>query len=201
MREMKRGHKFAASVLDHMDMNTDNAYGFRRCCGAVREAVPVEQIAQRYTDLEIFGGKAWFVGRCPLPDHDDETPSFYIYPLGRWWCYGCGRGGDAIDLEFFCGEYGELWEAMIALAMEHNVELPERPESWRRKNERQEFVRNGIDAAKVYAARRRIYRGLFEPLILAIEDTGDRDHDAQLFWEATAPLAEHLVANMMGRQR
>jgi DNA primase len=165
----------------------------------VRQAVPIEEVARRYVpDLEPLGGRAWFTGRCPLPDHEDKTPSFYIYPPGRYWCYGCDRGGDVVDLEFFCGDYGELWEAMISLAVEYNVELPERPRSWRRKQERQKPIRDGIEAAKIHAARRRLYRRFFEPVVLATIDPADREHDAQLFWEATAPLAEHLVANMMG---
>jgi hypothetical protein len=103
-----------------------------------------------------------------------------------------------VDLEFACGDYGELWEAMISLALDYGVELPERPPSWRRKQERQKPVRDGIEAAKIHAARRRLYRRFFEPLVLATTGVEDREHDAQLFWEATAPLAEHLVANMMG---
>jgi hypothetical protein len=119
----------------------DTSYGFRRCCEAVRNAVPIEGVARRYTELEQFGRKAWFTGRCPLPDHEDKTPSFYIYPPDHWWCYGCGRGGDVVDLEFHCGDYGELWEAMISLAVEYDVELPERPPSWLRRQERQKPVR------------------------------------------------------------
>ena len=105
----------------------DTSYGFRKCCEAIRDAVPIQEIARRYTDLEPLGGAAWFTGRCPLPDHEDKTPSFYLYPQGRYWCYGCNRGGDVIDLEFFCGDYGELWEAMVSLAVEYDVELPRRP--------------------------------------------------------------------------
>jgi DNA primase len=176
----------------------DHTYGFRKCCEAVREAVPIEEIARRYTDLEPLGGRAWFDGRCPLPDHEDKTPSFYIYPPGRFYCYGCNRGGDVVDLEFFCGDYGELWEAMISLAVDYSVELPERSPSWRRKPEREKPVRDGIEAEKIHAARRRLYRRFFEPVVLATIDAEDREHDAQLFWEATAPLAEHLVAHMMG---
>lgn len=182
----------------------DNTYGFRRCCEAVRAAVPIEEIARRYTELEPLGGRAWFTGRCPLPDHEDRTPSFYIYPGeigGRWWCYGCGRGGDVIDLEFRCGAYRELWAAMISLAVDNGVDLPERPRSWHRKLERQQPIRDGIEEAKIHAARRRLYKRYFEPLVLATEDEQDRAHDAQLFWECTAPLAEHLVDNMMGRRR
>jgi hypothetical protein len=104
-----------------------NTFGFRRCCAAIREAVPVEEVARRYTELKPYGSRARFKARCPLPDHEDPTPSFYIYPDRRYWCFGCGRGGDVIDLEFFCGDYGELWEAMISLAVEYDVDLPKRP--------------------------------------------------------------------------
>ena len=184
----------------YQSSSPDNTYGFRRCCEAVRQAVPIEEVARHYTDLEPLGGRAWFDGCCPLPDHEDKTPSFYIYPPGRFYCYGCNRGGDVVDLEFHCGDYGELWEAMISLAVDYGVELPERSPSWRRKQERQKPVRDGIEAAKIHAARRRLYRRFFEPVVLATTDLEDREHDAQLFWEATAPLAEHLVAHMMGRR-
>jgi DNA primase len=178
-----------------------NTYGFRKCCEAIREAVPIEQVARRYTNLKPLWGRAWFTGRCPLPDHEDRTPSFYIYPPGRFYCYGCGRSGDVVDLEFFCGGYGKSWEAMVSLAVDYGVELPERPRSWHRKQERQRTVRDGIEAAKIHVARRRLYRRFFEPLVLATVDEEDRAHDAQLFWELTAPLAEHLVGSMMRSQR
>lgn len=39
--------------------------------------------------------------RCPLPGHDDRTPSFYVYPDGGYWCFGCDRGGkDVISFAF-----------------------------------------------------------------------------------------------------
>lgn len=183
---------------------TFTTYGFRRCCEAVREAVPVEVVARRYAELDSFGGRAWFVARCPLPDHEDSNPSFYIYPAdtgSQWWCYGCDRGGDVVDLEFCCGDYGELWEAMISLAVEFGVKLPERPASWFARQEQQKPVRDGIEAARIYVARRRLYRRFFEPIVLATEDPEDRRHDAETFWNATAPLAEHLVANVMRSER
>ena len=176
-------------------------YGFRKCCQAIREAVPIEKVARRYTDLKPFGGQAWFTGRCALPDHEDKTPSFYIYPPGRYWCYGCNRGGDVVDLEFFCGDYGELWEAMIALSLEYGVELPKRPGSWYRRQERQRPIRNAIEAALIRTARRRLYKRYFEPIIAATVDPEDRAHDEQELWEATLPLAEHLVGAMMRRAR
>jgi len=113
------------------------------------------------------------------------------------------RGGDVIELARFAWGY-EKHEAPMAAAavlLTFGHSIPERPRSWYRKQERQRPIRDAIYEARVYAARRRLYRRLFEPIILASEDEEDRSHDAQLFWEATAPLAKHLAANMMGRQR
>src|SRR5215211_2798923 len=37
--------------------------------------------------------------RCPLPDHPDKSPSFVVYlDTNSWHCFGCGRGGDVVDL-------------------------------------------------------------------------------------------------------
>lgn len=40
------------------------------------------------------------VVHCPLPDHDDRTPSCDVYPEPQdgWHCWGCGRGGSVYDL-------------------------------------------------------------------------------------------------------
>jgi hypothetical protein len=175
-----------------------HTYGFRECCEAIREAVPIEEVARRYTELEPFGGQAWFTGRCPLPDHKDKTPSFYIYPPGRYWCYGCNRGGDVVDLEFFCGDYGELWEAMIALSLEYSVELPKCPDSWYRKQERQRPVRDAINRARFDHLRRRLFRWFFEPSLVRIESPDEREAEAALLWDATAPLAEMMLERLRG---
>jgi hypothetical protein len=156
------------------------SYGFRKCCEIVCDAVPIEERARLHTKLEPLGGNAWFTGRCPLPDHEDKTPSFYIYPPGRWWCYGCNRGGDVVDLEFHCGDYGELWEAMISLAVEYGVELPERPESWRRKQRRQKPVRDAVENARREVMRRRLFRWCVLPIIDAIEDEEERKQELEV---------------------
>jgi DNA primase len=172
-------------------------YGFRKSCEAVKEAVPLEEVASRYTRLRRAGER--HVGLCPL--HTETRPSFTVYPNGRYHCYGCGAHGDAIDLHFHCGDFGELWEALVDLSIEYGVELPERPQSWHRRQVRQRPVRDGIEAAKVHVARRRLYKRFFDPLVRASTNEEDRAHDAQLFWEMTTPLAEHLIANMMERER
>jgi DNA primase len=160
--------------------------------------VPLEEVARRYTDLESVGGKAWFTGRCPLPTHEDRTPSFYIYPPGRYHCYGCGGSGDVIDLEYHCGDYGELWEAMVSLAVEYDVELPKRPQSWYRRQERQRPVRDAIDRARFDHLRQRLFRWFFEPSLLRIEDRDEREAEAKLLWDVTAPLAQMMIERLRG---
>jgi DNA primase len=160
-----------------------HTYGFRKCCEAVRNAVPIEEVARRYTDLEPLGGRAWFTACCPLPDHDDKYPSFYVYPPGRFHCYGCNRSGDVIDLEFFCGDYGELWEAMISLSLEYGVELPKRPESWYRKQERQVPIRARIEHVRREILLRRLFRWCVLPLIDAIKDEKERRQELERAWQ------------------
>ena len=159
-----------------------SSYGFRRCCQAIRDGVPIEEVARRYTDLEPLGGAAWFTGRCPLPDHEDRTPSFYLYPQGRYWCYGCNRGGDVVDLEFFCGEYGELWEAMVSLAVEYDVELPRRPQRWYDKEARHVRWREEADKVRAEVVRRRIFRLLVLPTVNRIEEEEERREELMRAW-------------------
>jgi CHC2 zinc finger len=164
------------------DSPPETSYGFRRCCEVVRDAVPIEVVARRYTDLEPLGDAAWFTGRCPLPDHEDRTPSLYLYPQGRYWCYGCNRGGDVVDLEFFCGDYGELWEAMVSLAVEYDVELPRRPQRWYDKEARHVRWREEADKVRAEVVRRRIFRLLILPVVNRIEKEEERREELMRAW-------------------
>jgi hypothetical protein len=135
------------------------------------------------------------VVRWSLPDHDDHNPSFYIYLPGRWHCYGCGRGGDVIDLEFFCGGYAEKWGAMIALAVEYGVELPQRPPPWYRRQERQRPARDALGEVKVRHVQRRLYR-IFAPTIERIEDETERKAEKAQTWRNLRGVAVLVVAGM-----
>lgn len=56
------------------------------------------------TGLEV--GERGGSVNCPLPGHDERTPSCHVYSsAGRgWYCFGCQRGGTIYDLA------GHLWE-------------------------------------------------------------------------------------------
>jgi hypothetical protein len=170
----------------------NSGYGFRKCCETVREAVPIEEIASRYTKLEALGGKAWFTGRCPLPTHEDKTPSFYIYPPGRYHCYGCGGSGDVVDLEFHCGDYGELWVAMIALAVQYGVELPQRPKRWHEKEARHTRWREEAERVRAEVLRRRLFRLLILPLLDSIENEAEREAELKRAWRDFSAIPSRL---------
>jgi len=158
-------------------------YKFRRCVEAIREVVPIQEVARRYTHLKPMGGRAWFTGRCPLPDHEDKTPSFYIYPPGRYHCYGCDGCGDVVDLEFHCGDYGVLWEAMVSLAVEYGVDLPKRTERWHEAQGRR--VRYLDWAYEVIGEElaRRIFKATVLPFIDAIIDDREREQALSRAWK------------------
>jgi CHC2 zinc finger len=47
------------------------------------------------------GGKM----RCPLPNHDERTPSFHVRRDNRWQCFGCGSSGDIYNLAALLWDY------------------------------------------------------------------------------------------------
>jgi hypothetical protein len=103
----------------------DETYSHRDNRETVCAAAYTEKIARKYTNLEPFGRDGWYAGNCPRPDCTDRGQSFYISPTGSWECYRCRHRGDVVDLEYLCGNYGSPQEAMMALAIEYAVELPQ----------------------------------------------------------------------------
>lgn len=67
---------------------------------AVKAAWPIERFCS-----DVLGASLRPADRgrcratCPLPGHQDRTPSFVVYgDTERAWCFGCNRGGDVIAL-------------------------------------------------------------------------------------------------------
>lgn len=73
---------------------------FRARIDAVKAAWPVERFCRELlaVDFERVGPDR-LKARCPLPGHDDRTPSFIVTPSKAFaWCFGCNRGGDVLTL-------------------------------------------------------------------------------------------------------
>jgi hypothetical protein len=81
--------------------------GSRNLFEAVKQAVSVEELAERFTQLGPAGpGK--LKGRCPL--HGERTASFYVFQDSqRWRCFGaCASGGDVVELARRLMDLGKL---------------------------------------------------------------------------------------------
>src|ERR687890_1502802 len=144
---------------------------------AAKEAVPVIDLADRLAGpggLRRIGGE--WAGRCVLPDHEDRSPSFTVNPeKGVFFCHGCLRGGDVVELARLAWKYDQR-DAHIAAAMllmEFGHEVPQRPPAWFRKQERQKPIREALEQVKLRSARRRLMRA-FGPLLASIKDPDER---------------------------
>lgn len=61
---------------------------YQRCRG-----IDTARVA-RDAGLEVRkrAGRQW----CRCPFHGERTPSLMMDARGRWYCFGCGRSGDAV---------------------------------------------------------------------------------------------------------
>jgi DNA primase len=145
-------------------------------------------------------GKEW-VGRCPLPDHEDRSPSFTVNPEKNvFFCHGCVRGGDVVELARLAWGYDQR-DAHVAAAMllmEFGHDLPQRPESYFDKQARQGRTRDALEEAKVRRVQRRLYRWLFAPIIARFEDEDERLEEARIAWEDCGQIARLMVCRARG---
>ena len=59
----------------------------------ILERTDIVTLIGEHVHLRKCGSR--YVGCCPF--HNEKTPSFYVSPqTGRFKCFGCGEGGDAI---------------------------------------------------------------------------------------------------------
>lgn len=181
------------------DSGYERRYAFRRTLDTVKEAVPLSEYAGRLTSLRRSG--TVFVGRCPLPDHEDVTPSFTVWPdSNSWWCFGCSRGSDVVDLYFYLHDCARMWEALVGLSLEWGVELPGRSEAWHRATRRKAEYRSAAYRVLGNVLKRRLYKTLILPYIDLIEDPGEHERELKRSWREWAGcwcwphLAEDLIA-------
>ena len=116
---------------------------------AVRDAVDVVDIASEHTRLRKAGRR--HQGLCPL--HKEKTPSFSVDPeQGLFYCFGCGQGGDAIQLHMKLS--GDDFPAAIeSLARRYGIPLPSRRVSRRGGREEPDLERVLEAAAEFFRGR------------------------------------------------
>lgn len=99
---------------------------FHETIAAVKEAADLVEYAES-VGVTLKPAGHTMVASCPLPGHEDSTPSFTIYPAtGTYHCFGCQRGGDILSfVQETSGEGLGFREALHHLAGRYNVPLPE----------------------------------------------------------------------------
>jgi DNA primase len=168
---------------------------FRRQIEAVKGAVRIEDVSAGYGAFKLMGAGR-LLGRCVSPDHTDRTPSMTVYTDDqRFKCYGCGEGGDVVDLVQLA-EGGDVWEAMVALATRYGVELPGRSAAWFARQKRQAPVRDALEVMKVRHVQRRLYR-LYAYELAMIVDDDERREEKALVWENLEAIARMIVAGRL----
>lgn len=63
----------------------------------IKQSTDLVKLAGEYTELKKAGRFLW-TGKCPHPDHNDDTASFVVNDdTQSWCCYGCHSGKKGID--------------------------------------------------------------------------------------------------------
>ena len=170
--------------------------------GAAKAAVPTIDLADRLCGPNRLRriGEKW-TARCPLPDHDEKTPSFTVYPGDRgWWCYGCNRGGDVVDLARIAWGIDRADVAAAEVLMTFGHPIPERTPAWFARQERQAPIRAKIESVRTEVLMRRLFRHVFEPMIAAVEDADERAEMAAALWRDVLPLAARMAEDRRGAE-
>ncbi len=173
-------------------------YGLRKAIEAIKDAVPIERVAVEYGEFKILGNGR-LLGRCVASDHEDRTPSMTVFTdAQRFKCFGCGLGGDVIDLEEVAGRHLETWTAIVALSTRHGVGLPQRPKRWHSWQDEKARRRKMIREALVAGYQRRYFR-VFGSYLKDIADPAEREDEARRFFEDLRTVSVAAAENRMSR--
>lgn len=163
----------------------------RRRFEIIKEAVSVTTLARDLIEdasgrIRESGGE--LRGYCPVCGHGNHSEAFSAQLEGALWhCHACGEGGDVIELAQLAGGFQYASEAVAWLGWRYGIELPERPESWYRKQSQQERLRERIEGERREIRRRRIFKYLIVPELEFLEP-GDREHETWVAWESMKRL-------------
>ena len=87
----------------------------------IKNHVDIEEVVGDFVSLKRKGQNLWAC--CPF--HNEKTPSFTVSPTkGFYKCFGCGKGGDAIDFVMEVEKINYL-EALGYLAKKYGIEIEE----------------------------------------------------------------------------
>ncbi len=89
---------------------------------AIKQAISLPDFIERMGQTRLERRGRQLIGNCPLPGHDDRSPSFTVYPDGRgWWCFGCNRGGDIFSFSMHMMQTDSFSDVVNSLAAEAGI--------------------------------------------------------------------------------
>ncbi len=142
-------------------------------------------------------GEKW-TAQCPLPDHEDKTPSFVVYPGDDgWYCFGCLRGGDVVDLAACAWEIERADEAAAEVLLSFGHEPPPRPAAWFARQERQKPIRNKLEEGRIEHIRLLVFRLLWMPWLRRLPEFV-RQEATESAWRDSLWMAERIYAERRG---
>ena len=148
---------------------------------AAKEGIDLLSVARDLTTLRKKGER--WRGKCPSCDNGARSDAFSLDDnLGLWYCFACGSGGDLVRLVELWGPF-TIAEAVAWIGHRYGIELPERPESWYRKQDRQARTRELMREERRNIHRRRIFR-IFLPMLESIEDPKVREEETNKVWDS-----------------
>jgi DNA primase len=153
----------------------------KRRIDKVKESIDVPTVAQQFA-REKGGsiqqmGKRWR-GLCPLCGNGGRSNAFTAGER-LWHCFACGEGGDVIRLVELYHDFPPAM-AVTWLGYQFRIDLPDRPDSWYQKQDRQLKTRRDLVRARESVLRRRLYRIYMVPLLNA---TGATQSERDAAWE------------------
>ena len=87
----------------------------------IKNRIDIEEVVSDFVSLKRKGQNLWAC--CPF--HNEKTPSFTVSPSkGFYKCFGCGKGGDAIDFVMEVEKVDYL-EALRYMAKKYGIEIQE----------------------------------------------------------------------------
>ena len=159
---------------DSTTTNFDSGcYGARKAIEKLKAEVSIEDYLRAH-GVEVRRNRA----RCIVHDGDNPT-SFSIDPERQLWhCFSCGEGGDLINLCEAVERHADRWTAVVSLAIQYNIALPEKPEKWRKWADEKGVRRHMLRRIRTRHYQRRLLR-LFKPELDGIADPEERKQEAQ----------------------
>lgn len=113
---------------------------------AIHDRVDILSVVEKHVKLKKTGAN--FTGRCPF--HEEKTASFTVNVTRNIYkCFGCGKGGDAINFVQNIRGYAQPIEAAKELAREYNIAFDDHEQKPRDENhyKKIEGLRLVMDAA------------------------------------------------------